>query len=114
MSILVLAEHDNAVLRPSTLHTIAAARKLGEDVHVLVAGGNAAPAAKAAAAVEGVAKVLHVEAPYLAAPTAENLAAQLLAITQGGQYSHLLGPATGFGKNVLPRVAARLDVAQIS
>jgi electron transfer flavoprotein alpha subunit len=114
MSLLVLAEHDNASLKPSTLHAIAAARKLGDDVHVLVAGSDAAGAAQAAAAAAGVAKVLQVEAPYLAAPTAENLAAQMLAVIEAGGYTHVLAPATGYGKNVLPRVAARLDVAQIS
>ena len=114
MAILVLAEHDNASLRSSTLHTITAARKLGDDVHVIVAGGNAGGAAKAAAAVEGVSKVVHVDAPYLASPTAENLAAQVLALTQAGGYTHVLAPATGYGKNVLPRVAAKLDVAQVS
>ncbi len=114
MAILVLAEHDNAALRSSTLHTIAAACKLGEDVRVLVAGGNAGAAAKAAASVAGVSKVIHVDAPYLAAPTAENVAAQMLAVVEGGGYTHILAPATGFGKNVLPRVAARLDVAQVS
>jgi electron transfer flavoprotein alpha subunit len=114
MAILVLAEHDNAALRSSTLHTITAARKLGEDVHVLVAGGDANAAAKAAAAVNGVSKVIHIDAPHLKAPTAEDLAAQMLAATQSGSYSHILAPATGFGKNALPRVAAKLDVAQIS
>ncbi len=114
MSVLVLAEHDHASLKASTQHTITAATKLGGDVHVLVAGSNAAPAAQAAAKVAGVAKVLHADAPYLASQTAENVAAQALAIVAGGGYTHVLAPASGFGKNVLPRVAARLDVAQIS
>jgi len=114
MPILVIAEHDNTSLRSSTLNTIAAATKLGGDVVVLVAGGEATGAAKAAAAVAGVAKVLHVDAPFLKSPTAEDVAAQVLAIAQGDAYSHILAPATGFGKNTLPRVAARLDVAQIS
>lgn len=114
MAILVLAEHDNAALKSSTLHTITAARKLGDDVHALIVGGNADAAAKAAASVAGVTKVIHVDAPYLAAPTAENIAAQTLAAAQSGDYSHILAPATGFGKNALPRVAAKLDVAQIS
>ncbi len=114
MSILVFAEHDNASLRSSTLHTITAARMLGGDVHVLIAGSDAAAAAQAAGRVEGVAKVLHVDAAFLAQPTAENLAAQLLAVAQGGGYTHLVAPATGYGKNVMPRVAAKLDVAQIS
>jgi electron transfer flavoprotein alpha subunit len=114
MPILVLAEHDNTALQSSTSHAITAARKLGDDVHVLVAGSNAGAAAQAAASVTGVSKVLHVDAPYLAKPTAENVAAQILTVAQSGSYSHILAPATGFGKNVLPRVAARLDVAQIS
>ena len=114
MAALVLAEHDNAALRAATLNTIAAAAKLGGDVIVLIAGSDAASAAKAAAAVAGVAKVLHVDAPHLASPTAEDIAAQVLSIAKPGVYSHILAPATGFGKNALPRVAARLDVAQIS
>ena len=112
MSILVLAEHDHQALKSSTLHAIAAAAKLGGDVDVLVAGSGAGGAAQAAAAVAGVARVIHVDAPHLAQPTAENLAAQVLALAGG--YTHLVAPATGFGKNVMPRVAARLDVAQVS
>ena len=114
MAALVLAEHDNAALRAATLNTIAAAVKLGGDVTVLIAGSDAASAAKAAAAVAGVGKVVHVDAPHLASPTAEDIAAQVLSLATPGVYSHILAPATGFGKNVLPRVAARLDVAQIS
>ena len=114
MTILVLAEHDHAALKSATLHTVTAAQKLGSDVHVVVAGHNAAPAAQAAAQLAGVAKVLHIEAEHFAQATAENVTAQLLAIVQRGGYTHLLAPATGFGKNVLPRVAAKLDVAQIS
>jgi electron transfer flavoprotein alpha subunit len=114
MAILVLAEHDNSALRASTLNTIAAAVKLGEDVTVLIAGSGARSAAEAAANVVGVSKVLHVDAPHLKSPTAEDLAAQVLAIAQGDGYDYVLAPASGFGKNVLPRVAARLDVAQIS
>jgi electron transfer flavoprotein alpha subunit len=114
MAILVLAEHDHAALKSATLHAVTAAQKLGGDVHVVVAGHNAEPAAKAAAELAGVAKVLHIDADYLTQPTAENLTAQLLALVQRGGYTHLLAPATGFGKNVLPRVAAKLDVAQIS
>jgi electron transfer flavoprotein alpha subunit len=114
MSILVLAEHDNQSLRSSTSHVVAAARKLGDDVHVLIVGGNAAGAAQAAARVAGVSKVLHADAPHFEKPTAENLAAQTLAVAKEGGYSHVLAPATGFGKNALPRVAALLDVAQIS
>jgi electron transfer flavoprotein alpha subunit len=114
MAILVLAEHDNASLRPATLHTVTAAQKIGGDIHVLVAGANAAAAAQAAAAIPGVAKVLHADAPYLASPVAENLAATTVAIAKAGGYSHVLSPATGFGKNFAPRVAALLDVAQVS
>ena len=114
MTILVLAEHDHTALKSATLHTITAAQKLGSDVHVVVAGHNAAPAARAAAQLAGVAKVLYIDAEHLTQPTAENVTAQLVAIVQRGGYTHLLAPATGFGKNVLPRVAAKLDVAQIS
>ncbi len=114
MSILVLAEHDNVGLRSGTLNTVGAATGLGGDVHVLVAGHDAAPAAQAAAQAAGVAKVLHVDAPFLATPTAENVAAQVLAIVEAGGYTHVLAPATGFGRNVAPRIAARLDVAQVS
>jgi electron transfer flavoprotein alpha subunit len=114
MSVLVLAEHDHHALKSSTLHTLAAASKLGPDVHVLVAGTNARAAADAAAQVSGVAKVLLAEAPHLERPTAEAIAAVVLQVARDGQYSHLLAPATGFGKNVMPRVAAKLDVAQVS
>ena len=114
MSILVIAEHDQRALKTSTLNTIGAAQRLGGEIHVLVAGAEAGAAAQAAAQCAGVAKVLHVDAPHLAAPTAENIAAQVLAIVEGGAYTHVLAPATGFGKNVAPRVAAKLDVAQIS
>jgi len=114
MAILILADHDNAALKPATLNTVAAAQKIGGDIHVLVAGSNAGPAAQAAAAIPGVAKVLQADAPYLASPVAENLAATAVAVAKSGDYSHLLAPATGFGKNVMPRVAALLDVAQIS
>jgi electron transfer flavoprotein alpha subunit len=114
MSILILAEHDPQSLRPSTLHVVTAARRLGDDIHVLIAGNGAAGAAQAAAQVPGVTKVLHADAPHLEHPTAENVAAQVLAVVKAGSYSHVLAPATGFGKNALPRVAALLDVAQIS
>jgi electron transfer flavoprotein alpha subunit len=114
MSILVLAEHDNTRLFASTLHAVTAAGMLGRDIHVLVAGGSADAVAQAAAAVDGVAKVLHVDASHLREPTAENVAAQLLAVAQASGYTHILAAATGFGKNVMPRVAAKLDVAQIS
>ena len=114
MPILVLAEHDHAAVKSATRHAVAAASKLGGEVHVLVAGHGSAGAAKGAAAIAGVAKVLHVDAEHLAQPTAENLAAQILAVVAKGGYTHLVGPATGTGKNVMPRVAAKLDVAQVS
>ncbi len=113
MSVLVIAEHDHASLKSATLHTITAATQLGGEVHVLVAGHDAGAAAKAAASVAGVAKVLHADAPHLAKPTAENITATVLSLLPGG-YTHVVAPATGFGKNVLPRVAAKLDVAQVS
>jgi electron transfer flavoprotein alpha subunit len=114
MSILVIAEHDNASLKASTLNTVTAARELGEDVHVLVVGNAVDAAARAAAAIPGIANVLRVDAPHLGQPTAENLAAAALAVIAAGNYSHVLAPATSFGKNVAPRIAAKLDVAQIS
>jgi electron transfer flavoprotein alpha subunit len=112
MTILVIAEHDNAALKAATLNTVAAAQKIGSDVHVLVAGHNAQGAADAAAKVAGVAKVLLADAPQLAAGLAENVEATLLTIAK--DYSHILAPATAYGKNVAPRIAAKLDVAQIS
>lgn len=110
--ILVIAEHDNATLNAATLNTVAAATKLGSDIHVLVAGENARAVADAAAQVAGVTKVLLADSAALATGLAENVAAQILAIAQG--YTHILFPATAAGKNVAPRVAAKLDVAQIS
>ena len=112
MTVLVIAEHDNQSLKAATLNTVTAALALGSDVHVLVAGSNAGAAATAAAQVAGVAKVIHADGAQLADQLAENLAAQILSIA--GSYSHILAPATASGKNVLPRVAAKLDVAQIS
>ena len=112
MTALVIAEHDNASLKPATLHAVTAARQCGGDVHVLVAGYNAAAAAQAAAQVAGVAKVLHADGPALEHGLAEDLAAQVLAVAGG--YSHILFPATASGKNTAPRVAAKLDVSQIS
>jgi len=112
MSILVIAEHDHGTLKGATLNTVTAAAQLGGEVHVLIAGQNAAGAAQAAAALQGVAKVLHADGASLAEQLAENVAAQVLAIAQ--HYSHILFPATAHGKNVAPRVAAKLDVAQIS
>ena len=112
MSILVIAEHDNAALKAATLNIVAAAAKIGGEVHVLVAGAGCAAAASAAAALAGVAKVKLADAAHYAEQTAENLAALVVANAQ--DYTHILAPATTFGKNVLPRVAALLDVAQIS
>jgi electron transfer flavoprotein alpha subunit len=112
MSALVIAEHDNATLKVATLNTITAALKCGGEVHVLVAGANAGAAAAAAAQVAGVAKVLHADSAAFAHGLAENVTAQILAIA--ANYSHLLFPATASGKNIAPRVAAKLDVAQIS
>jgi electron transfer flavoprotein alpha subunit len=112
MASLVIAEHDNASLKPATLNTVTAATQCGGEVHVLVAGHNAAAAAQAAAQIAGVAKVIHADAAGLAHGLAENLAAQVLAIAKN--YSHILFPATASGKNVAPRVAASLDVAQLS
>jgi electron transfer flavoprotein alpha subunit len=116
MTILLIAEHDNAALRPAVLNTVAAAQKIGGELHVLVAGANAGAAAQAAAQIPGVTKVLHADAPYLGSPVAENIAATAVALVKGagGAYTHVLAPATGFGKNVAPRVAAVLDVAQVS
>lgn len=112
MVALVIAEHDNASLKGSTLHTVTAAAQCGGDVHVLVAGSNAGAAVAAAAQIAGVSKVIVADAPYFAEGLAENVAEQVLAIAGG--YSHILAPATAYGKNILPRVAAKLDVAQIS
>ena len=114
MAILILADHDNTSLKPATLNAVTAAQKIGGDIHILVAGANAGPAAQAAAAIAGVTKVLHADAAYLASPVAENVAATMVALAKAGGYSHVLAPATGFGKNVAPRVAALLDVAQVS
>jgi len=111
-SILVVAEHDNATVRPATLNTVTAAMQCGGDVHVLIAGSGAGAAAAAAATIAGVAKVLHAEGEWFAHGLAENMAAQVLALAPG--YSHILFPATASGKNIAPRVAARLDVGQIS
>ncbi len=112
MAALVIAEHDNKSIRGATLNTVAAAIACGGEVHVLVAGHNAAAAAQAAAQIAGVAKVLHAEAPYFEHGLAEPVAAQVVALA--GAYSHLVFPATASGKNVAPRVAALLDVGQVS
>ena len=112
MTSLVIAEHDNAHVKGATLNTVTAAIACGGDVHVLVAGANAGEAAKAASQIAGVAKVIHADAAHFAHGLAENMAAQVLALA--GNYSHILFPATASGKNIAPRVAAKLDVAQIS
>ena len=112
MTALVIAEHDNASIKGATLNTVTAAAACGGDVHVLVAGHNAAAAAQAAAQIAGVSKVIHADSEALAHGLAENVAAQVLAIA--ANYSHILFPATAAGKNVAPRVAAKLDVGQIS
>lgn len=112
MASLVIAEHDNAHIKGATLHTVTAAAACGGEVHVLVAGANAAEAAKAAGQIAGVAKVIHADGAQFEHGLAENVAAQVLALA--GNYSHILFPATASGKNIAPRVAAKLDVAQIS
>jgi electron transfer flavoprotein alpha subunit len=112
MTNLVIAEHDNASIRAATLNTIAAAQKIGGDTHVLVAGENAQGAADAAAKIAGVNKVLLADAPQLAAGLAENVETTVLNIAK--DYSHIPTPATAYGKNIAPRIAAKLDVAQIS
>ena len=112
MPILIVAEHNNASLHPSTRHAVTAAQSCGSEVHILVAGYVAGQAAAQAAAMQGITKVLHADAPQLAHQLAETLAAQVLSVA--AQYSHILFPATASGKNVAPRVAALLDVAQVS
>jgi electron transfer flavoprotein alpha subunit len=112
MAILVLAEHDHKSIKKATLNALAAAQKIGGDIHVLVAGQGAGEAAKAASQAAGVKKVLHADAPHLADFLAENVAALIVQI--GKNYSHILAPSTSNGKNILPRVAALLDVQQIS
>ena len=112
MTALVIAEHDNHSIKAATLNTVAAAAQCGGDVHVLVAGAGCGAAAQAAAQIAGVTKVLVADAPQFADGLAENVAEQALAVA--GNYSHILAPATAYGKNILPRVAAKLDVAQLS
>ena len=112
MTVLVIAEHDNSAIKGATLNTVTAALACGGEVHVLVAGHNAAAAAQAAAHIAGVAKVIHADSADLADALAENVAAQVLALA--ANYSHILFAATAAGKNVAPRVAAKLDVAQVS
>lgn len=112
MTILVIAEHNNASLNPATLNTVAAATKLGGDIHVLVAGHNAGAAAQAAAKIAGVAKVLHADDAAYGHNLAENIATLIASI--GKNYSHVAAPASFFGKNILPRAAALLDVSQVT
>jgi electron transfer flavoprotein alpha subunit len=112
MAILVVAEHDNATLKAATRHAVTAAARIGDEVHVLVAGSGCGAAAQAAAAIAGVAKVLVADAPHYAEPLAENEAALVVSLAAG--YGHILAAATSQGKNLLPRVAALLDVAQVS
>ena len=112
MTALVIAEHDNASVKGATLNTVTAALAAGGEVHVLIAGHNAAGAAEAASRIAGVTKVLHADAPGLEHGLAENVAAQVISLA--GSYSHIVFPATAAGKNVAPRVAALLDVAQVS
>jgi electron transfer flavoprotein alpha subunit len=119
MPILVLAEHDNAALKPATRNTITAAKKIAEktgdsEIHVLVTGETPQLVAETASHLEGVSRVLVADAPHLGAQTAEGVGAQTVLQVRAGNYSHLLAPATTFGKDVLPRVAAQLDVQQIS
>ena len=115
MTTLIIAEHDNAVLKAATLNTIAAATRIGGDIHVLVAGSNCAAVAHAAAAVAGVTKVLHADAAHYEAHMAESLAELVRSrVRADAGYTHVLAPATAFGKNVLPRVAALLDASQLS
>jgi electron transfer flavoprotein alpha subunit len=112
MVALVIAEHDNASLKGVTLNTVTAAAQCGAEVHVLVAGSGCGAVAEQAAKIAGVSKVLVADAPHFADGLAENVAEQILAVA--GSYSHILAPASAYGKNILPRVAANLDVAQIS
>ncbi|WP_150721895.1 electron transfer flavoprotein subunit alpha/FixB family protein [Pandoraea capi] len=110
--VLVVAEHDNQSIKSATLNTVAAALQCGDDVHVLVAGNNAKAAADAAAQIAGVKKVLLADAPYFGDGLAENIADEVVSLAGG--YTHILANATAYGKNIAPRVAALLDVAQIS
>ncbi|MFC5463109.1 electron transfer flavoprotein subunit alpha/FixB family protein [Massilia niabensis] len=112
MTVLVIAEHDNASLKGSTCHTVTAAAQCGGDVHILIAGASCDGAVEAASKLAGVAKVLVADALQFRDGLAENIAEQALALAK--DYSHILAPATAYGKNILPRVAARLDVAQVS
>jgi len=112
MTTLVIAEHDNTSLKAATFNTVTAAAQCGGDIHVLVAGHNAAAAAAAASLIQGVAKVLHIDAPDLAHGVAENVTAHIQGLA--ASYSHILFAATASGKSIAPRLAAKLDVAQVS
>ena len=112
MTALVIAEHDNHSIKGATLNTVTAAAQAGGDVHVLVAGSNAGAAAAAAAQIAGVSKVIHADEAGLGHGLAENVTAQVLAVA--ANYSHIVFPATASGKNIAPRVAAKLDVGQVS
>ena len=112
MAVLVIAEHDGKNLKPGTANAVTAATKMGGDITVLVAGHQCADAAKSAAKLAGVKKVLHADAPHYNGFVAENMAA--LIVPLAANYSHVVAPATGFGKNMMPRIAAQLDVQQIS
>ncbi len=112
MSILVLAEHDNSSISSSTLNTITAASKLGDDIHLLIAGANCDGAAQAGTQISGLTKVIKADADHLSHPLAEEIAP--IIVDLASKYSHILAPATTFGKNILPRAASLLDVAQIS
>jgi electron transfer flavoprotein alpha subunit len=114
MTTLIIADHNHASLQPAVQNTVTAAQKIGGEIHILVTGSNARTVAEAAAKIAGVTKVLHADAPHLSGLTAENIAATIVDVVKPGGYTHVLAPATGFGKNVMPRVAAVLDVAQIS
>lgn len=112
MTVLVIAEHDNASIKAATLNTVAAAAQISGDIHVLIAGSNARAAADAASKIAGVAKELFADVPQLAHDLAENVEGTLLNIAK--DYSHILAPAAVYGKNVAPRIVERLDVVQIS
>ena len=112
MSILVIGEHDNNELKPSTLNTVTAAQELGDEIDLLIAGANCAAAAEHAARVTGVKRVLKVDDPSLADSLAENLSPLIAKLA--GEYTHVLVPASTYGKNIMPRAAALLDVQQIS
>jgi len=112
VTILVIAEHDKAALKSATQHVVGAAQRIGGDIHVLVAGHEASAVARTASNIAGVAKVLHADAAHLASPTAEAIGA--LVVELAGAYSHILLPATSFGKDAAPRIAGLLDVAQVS